>query len=428
MNNLFSFLGAISAPNNIWMKAISWVFSWTKSWGWAIFVFAALLKLVLSPLDFSMKLSTKKQSLVQQKCSPEIAKLEKKFGNDKQRLQLQKQQLYKREGLNMGTGCIVMLLNLILTFTIYISFYGALRQVSAYTVIDQYEKVEEAYDEALFTKLDDLDEENYFSSSYDWEGAESWMNRFLELSQKKLESEQEGSEVVFTPEEETELTEMETFYNQHYRLAGEEGEDLMFNIADNYAITVANEKWQSLRSNWLWIGNIWVSDSPIPEFANYETLVKTANNGSTYYSKYVSTNISKSEYESISSIMPKNKNGYYLVAILSGLVTFLSQYITELHTKLKNKKANKVAKATNAQSAGSMKTMKIILPLINVIFVLSTTASFGLYILASNIITIISGEIITLIVDKITKKKRLEVESFLEKEADRMIRKGKLSA
>ena len=48
----------------------------------------------------------------------------------------------------------------------------------------------------------------------------------------------------------------------------------------------------------------------------------------------------------------------------------------------------------------------------------------GLYILASNVSAILLGEITTLIVDKVTKKKRLEVEASLEKEANRLIRKG----
>ena len=71
-----------------------------------------------------------------------------------------------------------------------------------------------------------------------------------------------------------------------------------------------------------------------------------------------------------------------------------------------------------------MKMMKIVMPAVMVIFVLTSTASFGLYILASNVATIALGEITTLIVDKMTKKKRLEVEEYLEKEANRLIRKG----
>ena len=57
-----------------------------------------------------------------------------------------------------------------------------------------------------------------------------------------------------------------------------------------------------------------------------------------------------------------------------------------------------------------MKVMKIVMPIIMVIFTLTASASFGLYILASNVATMALGEITTLIVDALTKKKRLEVE------------------
>ena len=103
----------------------------------------------------------------------------------------------------------------------------------------------------------------------------------------------------------------------------------------------------------------------------------------------------------------------------------MSQLISELHTKLKNKKANKLAKATNKQNSMSLKMMKIIMPIVMVLFVLTSSASFGIYILASNIASIAVGEIISLIVNKLTKKKQEEVEACLEKEADRLIKKGK---
>ena len=61
-----------------------------------------------------------------------------------------------------------------------------------------------------------------------------------------------------------------------------------------------------------------------------------------------------------------------------------------------------------------------------VIFVLTSTASFGLYILASNVASIALGEITTIFIDMMTKKKRLEVEAELEKEANRLIRKGQI--
>ena len=148
------------------------------------------------------------------------------------------------------------------------------------------------------------------------------------------------------------------------------------------------------------------------------------------YEEYVAANVNEENYNKIANIVIKNStrsaNGFYILAILAGVITFASQYITELHNKLKNKKAQIVANTAKPENAGSMKMMKIIMPAIMVIFVLTSTASFGLYILASNVAAIALGELTTLVVDKMTKKKRLEVEEFLEKEANRLIRKGQI--
>ena len=113
------------------------------------------------------------------------------------------------------------------------------------------------------------------------------------------------------------------------------------------------------------------------------------------------------------------------MAVLAGAITLASQFISDFHTKLKNKRANTLAKATN-QNAASLKIIKFILPITMILFVLTSSASFGIYLLASNIASIVTGELIALIVNRITKKRQLEVEEELEKEATRLIKKGKL--
>ena len=151
--NIFSILGAVEAPNDLWVNLINWVKGGVGNIGWSIILVTILIKLVTTPLEFMVKLNTKKQTLVQQKCAPQLAKLQKKFGNDKQRLQVQTNALYKREGLKMGTGCIVMLVNMVLTMVIFFTFFGSLRDMSAYEAITQYEKVESAYTTTFYNSM-----------------------------------------------------------------------------------------------------------------------------------------------------------------------------------------------------------------------------------------------------------------------------------
>lgn len=399
--NILSFMASVKAPSDLWTILINWMQGGIGNLGWTLLLLTIIVKLVTSPLDLMVKYTQKKQTLVQQKCAPEIAKLSKKYGSNKQAVQTQTNALYKREGLNMGMGCLVMVINLILTCTIFFTFYSTLRKVSAYEAINQYEQIEQTYENKYFETMANYSDTDDITSPAD---AKAWIEKYASYDETS---------------EDAEYLEMKAFY---------EANTEMFDKSYSEAKKAAVEKWNSTKSSWLWVQNIWVEDAPTKPFPTYEALKKIASNGGKYYSNYVNENITEADYKVVANIIgssTRKYNGYYILAILAGGVTFLSQLISELHTKLKNKKANKLAKATNNQNSMSLKMMKIIMPIVMVLFVLTSSASFGIYILASNIASIAVGEIISLIVNKLTKKKQEEVEACLEKEADRLIKKGK---
>lgn len=403
--NILSFLSSVEAPSSLWVTLINWVKSGIGNLGWTIILVTVIIKLVTTPLDFFAKLSTKKQTLIQQKCAPQVAKLQKKFGNDRQTLQIQTQSLYKREGLDMRTGCIVMLINTILSLTIFITFYNDLRKVSAYEAINQYEQIEATYTENFYKSVADYSSEDNFNSTED---VKKWFDDYNAMKED-TDEEKQAKQAKY-----------------------DEVKPAM-EAATQKASAEAVKYWKEHKStsSWLWVENIWVADSTTKPFPTYDSLKSIANN--TGYGDYVTDNIDATQYAKISSLIlqaqedsGRTTNGFYILPILAGLITFLSQFITELHTKLKNKKANALAKSAGSANASSMKMMKIIMPIIMVVFTLTASASFGLYILASNVTSILIGEITTIVIDALTKKKRLEIEAELEKEADRLIRKGKL--
>lgn len=399
--NTLSLLAGISAPHDLWTILMNWIQGSIGNLGWTLLILTVLVKLVTSPLDFLVKYTQKKQTLVQQKCAPEIAKLSKKYGSNKQAIQTQTNAMYKREGLNMGLGCIVMLINLVLTCAIFFSFYSTLRKVSAYEAINQYEQIEQAYENKFYESMANYSQDDDITTA---EEAKNWIEKFASYDENS---------------EDAEYITMKNFKDANTEL---------FNNAHKEASEECVKTWNSLKSSWLWVDNIWVEDAPTKPFPTYEALKKIASNGGKYYSEYITNNIAESDYNTVASIIgtsSRKANGYYILAVLAGLVTFASQMIADLHTKLRSKKANKLAKATSQQNSMSLKIMKIIMPIVMVLFVITSSASFGIYILASNIVTIITGEIISLIVNKLTKKKQEEVEACLEKEANRLIKKGK---
>ena len=407
--NIYSLIAAVNAPNDLWNSLISLLQGGIGNIGWAILVLTLLVKLVTSPLDFMVKYTTKKQMLMQQKLAPQIAKLQKKFGSDQQTLRIQTNALYKREGFNVGSGCLIMLINLVLTCTIFFSFYGSLRTISAYQAINQYELTYEAYEKSFATYVQEQNPDNITDFSYE---AALDLSKQYDEAMEYIQKEENSSQPDFAEK---------TNFVAKYREVMEDATD--------YASPIALEVWNNNKSSWLWIQNIWVADAPQNTFPTYEELKSSAANAGGYYNDYVANNVNQKQYTAISNLInskTNTQNGYYILAILAGVITYLSTMISELHNKLKNKKASALADKANTQQAGSMKMMKIIMPIIMIMFVLSSSASFGIYLLASNIAGIALGEIINLLVNKLTKKKRIEVEEYLEKEADRLIRKGKL--
>ena len=354
--NIISLLSAVTAPKSLWVTLINWIESAIGNWGWTIILVTALIKLVTTPLDFLVKYNTKRQTLIQQKCAPQIAKLQKKFGNDRNAFRLQSQSIYKREGLDMRTGCVVMLINMILSLTIFITFYNDLRKVSAYEAINQYEQIEATYTDNYYKSFVDYNSSDEFNSKED---VDTWFASYNELADG---DEKQAKTEFITP---------------------------YLNYATTQASAAAVDFWKSTKStsSWLWVQNIWVADGTVKPFPFYQSLKSIANN--TGYSDYVANEINETQYDKIATLITDNAtratNGYYILAILAGLITFLSQYISELHNKLKNKKANKIAQSSGNETASTMKIMKFVMPVIMVIFVLSASASFGLYILASNV-------------------------------------------
>jgi|GEM_PF-2514859 len=407
-------LNAVKAPGGLWMTIINWINASVLNFAWSVILFTLLIKLVLSPFDFLIKYSTKKSTLIQQKCAPQIEKLQKKYGNNQQQFQLQQQALYKKEGLNLGSSCLVMLANLIVTILVFFSIYTTLREASAYYAIKQYQELNTAYTKAYTLVLENstiLDEEyaqinvevdstTYTYSDYDPENPDA------------------------SPEE------------LKAAVIAAQANAIARAKADVSVSEAVQEKWEEVKDSWLWVANIWVVDGHAAPLPTYSDLTKLANNAGGMFNSGVKNSyvrfvksVDESYYNEVTKAVTSkngNWNGYYILAIAAGLVTFLSTWVSELGTKLKRDKkktvkpnqyirSNEPQQTSPAQAAGSMKFMKILLPVIMIIFVLSSSAAFGIYIVTQSVISIALGALINLIVNKLTYKKQLEVSMFLDK-------------
>ncbi len=93
------------------------VFGGTSGWTWAlsIVILVVLMRLIMVPLFVKQMHTTRAMSALQ----PQMAALRKKYGNDKQTLNQEMMKLYQEAGVNPLMGCLPLLLQLPLFFSLF---------------------------------------------------------------------------------------------------------------------------------------------------------------------------------------------------------------------------------------------------------------------------------------------------------------------
>ena len=91
------------------------IYSLVGNYGWSVLIFTLLIRLILMPLDVKSKRSMKRMQAVQ----PRIDELNKKYANDKDKLNRKMQELYQKEKISPLSGCLPMLIQLPILFAMF---------------------------------------------------------------------------------------------------------------------------------------------------------------------------------------------------------------------------------------------------------------------------------------------------------------------
>ena len=114
----FWIVGIISKPM---LHLLRWFHSIVPHWGLAIIMLTILVKLAL--LYWTQKSFTQMQRMAQLK--PMMEELKTKYGKDKERLNQEMMNLYKREKVNPLGGCLPMLLQMPIWIALYRTIYAS---------------------------------------------------------------------------------------------------------------------------------------------------------------------------------------------------------------------------------------------------------------------------------------------------------------
>ena len=339
---------------DMWTNVISWFSSVIGNYAWAIILLTLLIKLLMLPLDFFNKKSTRKNTKMQAVIQPELVKLQEKYGNDKNLLNQKISEVYKKHNYNVVGSCLFMFVNLALTLVIFFSLFSGLNNMASIKITEQYNTLQQTYSTAYAEKIS-------------------------------------------------------------------EGEE----VAVNYANGQVKLKYDEIKGqySWLWIDNVWKADMPtksIPTFDEYLKIAKEV----TYEGEKVASNklsneqkeVLEAEYEVVMGPLrdvSRSANGYLILVVLIFGTAFASQYITNR----KNKKAASTkqdpdGKGNPTQLSG--KIMMFVLPVMLAVFALTYNSVFALYLLASQIITLVSTPVIDVVLDKLEQRqerKKLAVQT-----------------
>lgn len=97
------------------MMFLNWINGWVGNYGWSIVVFTLIIRLILLPLDIKSKKSMRAMQAIQ----PQMAALQAKYANDRDKLNQKMSELYRKEHVSPMSGCLPMLIQMPILFIMF---------------------------------------------------------------------------------------------------------------------------------------------------------------------------------------------------------------------------------------------------------------------------------------------------------------------
>lgn len=157
------------------------------------------------------------------------------------------------------------------------------------------------------------------------------------------------------------------------------------------------------KTGFLWVKNIWVTDGahkhPVLDYEEFKTTVAETEGGcGCSCNQEIKVPISEQEYNNLTAKLNFEKttaNGYYILCVLSALISLASQLIMT-----KSQKAQLELQTVDGQGAANQKMMTWMMPAMMAIFSFVYTSAFSIYIIINTSLGILTTLLINKAVDK----------------------------
>ena len=341
MDNLISGL-LMATPSGLWESIIMGLEGWLGTFSLSIIILTIIIKLVMSPLDFFNKRTSKKMSTMQAKIQPQIDAIQKKYAGDDKLKNQKLGELYQREKINPMGSCLVMLLNLGLTLAIFITLLNGMNTMASYKIATQYEQLQIAY-------VQEYAGEGFDPYQDDKSVYEACLPYIIQIKDASDEVKQVANSNV-------------------------------------------EKKYNETKESFLWIENIWIADNPfknsIPDYSEYANVARLSK-------EERSDEERKAVYDQIMSPLKETSgrtNGFFILVVICALVTFFNQWLITKKTNQAN------------QKGASKWTMTIFMTLFMALFTVLYTTMFSLYMITSQVVSLATTPAIDAINNAIDKR------------------------
>ena len=106
-------------------QLMQWIYTIIPSYFWALIIFTVLTRLILFPLS----IKNQKSQADRARLAPRLERIQKKYGQDRQKMMMKQQELYEKEGVKMTGGCLPMLVQMLVLFSIIAVIYKPLTYI-----------------------------------------------------------------------------------------------------------------------------------------------------------------------------------------------------------------------------------------------------------------------------------------------------------
>ena len=451
-------------------RFIRWLVTSVGSVGLGIILFSLVLKLITLPFDVFQRISMRKQNQKMKANQERMEKLQKQYANDQDAYKQKVMEMYRESGMSIFSSCLPMILSLV----IFIIAIGSFNSYSTYANVENYNQMVGAYNETLYeycvedvtedtlffdettdinvteengkitaksvtytVKDNDITNNNYvyytvkynvpkgkdgsFAYTYDFAEAKKYIEKAdkayyiytAKVMMSQIEGAKEMQDEIWANSgiAEKSLSELSKDENTALNAAIKN----YFESMGQRAVKTAYDTEIKGNVSFIWIKNIWETDatykSPVLEYDSFGTAVTERGTcGCSSESKVKGmAAYSQDGYNFVTKNLTAEKdasNGYFILIALSIGTILLQQFVS-----MRSQKEQQKYSSVDGQGKGQQKMMMIIMTGMFAIFSFLYSSAFAIYLIVSNVFSLLSTIIINKLVDRKLNKQAAAVET-----------------